>query len=292
MRNYSAAQANPQVTGLAALELREAGDALDRANTAQSKHEDSATVDHLAYLARQRIAIAQETARLKAAEAAIVAASGQRDRARLEARTREAQTAQMSAETARLQAEFALRQAEARRQQALDSQQQAQIAQQQAQAAQLSADAARSQAQETEMRARLLEEKIRDLQAKKTDRGLVVTLGDVLFDVGQATLNEGGIRNLQKVADFLRQYPQRTLQVEGFTDSTGNAAYNQGLSERRADAVRNELMHMGVAASRISVRGYGESFPVASNNTPAGRQLNRRVEVVISDEGGSIASRS
>jgi outer membrane protein OmpA-like peptidoglycan-associated protein len=96
---------------------------------------------------------------------------------------------------------------------------------------------------------------------------------------------------VQKLADVLKQNPQRNVAIEGFTDSTGSEDYNQELSERRADAVRDTLMNMGIDAARITTRGYGKNFPVASNGNEAGRQLNRRVEVIISDESGNITSR-
>ncbi len=120
---------------------------------------------------------------------------------------------------------------------------------------------------------------------------MVVTLSDVLFDTGSATLRPGGQRVVARLAEFLREYPERTLAIEGFTDSVGNDSYNQVLSERRAAAVRLALMDAGIAASRINMRGYGEQYPVASNDTPEGRQRNRRVEVVISDERGAIGPR-
>ena len=129
------------------------------------------------------------------------------------------------------------------------------------------------------------------MEAKKTDRGMVVTLGDVLFDTNEAQLKSGGMRNVQKLADFFRQYPQRNVMIEGFTDSTGSDGHNQQLSDRRADSVRTALLGMGMDSQRITWRGYGESFPVAGNDTAAGRQMNRRVEVVVSDDNGKIAPR-
>lgn len=130
-----------------------------------------------------------------------------------------------------------------------------------------------------------------ELQAKQTDRGTVVTLGDVLFDTGKSELKTGGLRNMQKLAEFLRNNPKRSVSVEGFTDSTGSDSFNQALSERRAHAVRAALIDLGVEPSRIRSQGYGEAYPVANNDTPSGRQLNRRVEVVISDDSGQIRAR-
>ncbi len=282
--DYSNAQANPQVTSLAAGELKQASDTLNKANNASSKGERSALVDHLAYVAKQQVAIAQETARQKAAELAVASASAERDRVRLDARTREAESAQRSAETAQRQSEVSQRSAEA-------AQRQAAAERQAANEAELSAQAARQQAQDAESRSRQLETQLKDMEAKKTDRGMVITLGDVLFDTNQAQLKSGAMRNLQKLADFFKQYPQRKLMIEGFTDSTGSRRRNQELSDKRAYSVRTALLDMGIGADRITSRGYGESYPVAGNDTAAGRQLNRRVEIIISDDSGNIATR-
>lgn len=261
--NYESARNNPQVTSLAATELNQAGTALNAASDAWNKREDSELVDHLAYLAKQKVAIAQEAAKQRTAEASVENASTERDRVRLEARTREAAAAQRSAQTA---------------------QQQAQTSQQQAQASQ-------QQAQEAEARARELEAQLKDLEARKTERGMVITLGDVLFDTNQAQLKSGSMRNVQKLADFLKQHPERKAMIEGFTDSSGSDSHNQALSERRANAVRMALIDMGVSPDQLTSRGYGEAFPVASNNSAGSRQLNRRVEIVLSDESGNIRPR-
>ena len=282
--DYRNAQASSQVTTLAAAELKTAGDTLDRANSALSRGDSNASVDHYAYVAKQQVAIAQETARQKAAELAVVNAGAERDRVRLEARTREADSATRSAESAQRQSEAALRSAEAAQWQALAERQAANEAQ-------LGAQAARQQAQDAEARTRMLEAQLADMEAKKTARGMVITLGDVLFDTNQAQLKSGGIRNLQKLAEFVRQYPQRKMMIEGFTDSTGSDVRNQELSEQRANSVRSALLDMGVSNERIMTRGYGPAYPVASNDNAAGRQLNRRVEIIVSDENGNIAPR-
>ena len=302
---YSEAQANPQVTALAAAELKEASDSLDKANTASTKGESSATVDHLAYVAKQRVAVAQETAIQKAAELSVANAHVQRDRVRLDARTREADAAQRSAEISQRQAQASQRQSEASQRSAEAAQLQSEASQRSAEAAQrqsliekqaandaqASAQLARQQTQDAESRARVLAAQLDEMSARKTDRGMVITLGDVLFDTNQAQLKSGGMRNVQKLADFLKQYPQRKVMIEGFTDSTGSNARNQELSDQRVASVRTALLGMGVGTERITSRGYGESYPVAGNDTAAGRQLNRRVEIVVSDDSGKIAPR-
>jgi len=303
--DYNNAQANPQVTALAAGELRQASNSLDRANAAWSKDEDKALVDHLAYVTKQEVAIARETADQKAAELAVTNSAAERDAVRLEARTRETESAQRSAQYAQRQSEASQRQSEQSQRSAEQSRRESEQARRNAQGAQQQADAqrqaanvatlnaqdARRQTEDAQSRAILLEQQLRELEAKKTDRGMVVTLGDVLFDTNEAQLKSGGMRNVQKVADFFRQYPQRTVLIEGFTDSTGSDGLNQQLSDRRAGAVRTALLDMGMGAERITSRGYGESYPVAGNDTAAGRQMNRRVELVVSDDNGVIVPR-
>jgi outer membrane protein OmpA-like peptidoglycan-associated protein len=152
------------------------------------------------------------------------------------------------------------------------------------------ANSARDQATEESAR---LQAEVEQLKATQTPRGLVLTLGDVLFNTGRAELNPGAGRKLDQLAQFLNQHPERRIEIDGFTDSVGPDDYNQDLSQRRADAVKAALLSRGIDASRITTQGYGKSFPVATNNDSGGRQLNRRVEVVIGgDNGMAIAPRS
>lgn len=309
--DYSVAQSNPQVVNLAPSELKQAGDALAKANDASTKKEDEPVVTHLAYLAKQRVAIAQATAKQKEAEIAITNASAERSKIRLEARTEEANKAQLSAsasqrqadasqqradssqrqaETSQQNADASLRQATTSQQNADASQRQAETSQQQAAMSQQQLDISQQQTRDAEKRTGQLEVELKDLNAKQTERGLVITLGDVLFDTNKAQLKPGATRSLQKLADFLKEYPERQAQIEGYTDSTGSAEHNQELSERRADAVRMSLVRMGISTDRIITRGYGPDSPVAGNDTPTGRQMNRRVEIILSDENGNVSS--
>ncbi len=127
------------------------------------------------------------------------------------------------------------------------------------------------------------------LEAKKTERGLVFTLGSLLFDTNKASIRKGAEHRLDKLAAYLKQEPARRIMIEGYTDSTGHAAYNRRLSEKRAQAVEAALRKLGVGSDRIArVKGYGALYPVASNKTARGRQENRRVEIVISDSTGAF----
>lgn len=139
--------------------------------------------------------------------------------------------------------------------------------------------------------AEMLRKRMEELQAERTDRGMVLTLGDVLFDLNKADLKSSGEQTIGRLAQFMREYEDRRVRVEGYTDSTGNDGYNQELSERRAQSVRDALVSQGIERRRVETNGYGEQYPVASNDTSAGRQQNRRVEIVISDKEGKIETR-
>lgn len=267
---YSAAQSDPDVTKHAAVELQQAGNALKRAESAWNGQEDSELVDHLAYLARQRALIAQDTGELRSAEIEVANAGARRDAVRLEVRTAEADAAHKQVGIAQ---DAVTRQAKL------------------AAVAAVAAAHSSAELEASALRMSEMKKELADLNARKTERGHVITLGDVLFDFDKDELKSGSERNLQKIADFLQEYPERKALIEGFTDSAGSDSYNQALSERRAEAVRTFLISKGVSASRIAARGYGESNPVASNKTAETRQLNRRVEIVISDGENDIVTR-
>jgi outer membrane protein OmpA-like peptidoglycan-associated protein len=269
--DFVAANNNPQVATYAQMEFKQAGEALDRANQAAAQRESLDTIDRLAYIAKQKIATAQEVAKTKSAEAEVANAARERDRVQLEARTAEADRAKRDAAAAQAQAAAAQAQAQDARAQAAAAQQQA--------------------AQQADRAARL-EALLVELHAQKTERGMVVTIGDVLFATDRAELNANGMATVKKLAEIMTQNPDRTVMVEGFTDSTGTAAHNKDLSERRAASVAQALVGLGVPRERIGMRGYGEAFPVASNDTAANRQLNRRVEIVLSNAGAPIPPRA
>ncbi len=268
--DFAAAQNNPNVPRFAASEMQQAGVAMSEANAAADHDDDTDKINRLANIAEQKIAIVQEVAAQRFAAAEAARNARERDQIRLDQRTNEADQARNSAAQAQLAAQVAANAATEADRNRLDAQRMTLDAQ---------AHAAQLQAQ------------LDDLSAKKTARGMVITLSDVLFGTDQARLNPTGMRTAQKLADVLQQNPQRSVLVEGFTDSTGNTPHNQELSERRAAAVRDALTGMGIAGDRVAIHGYGPAYPVAANDSSDNRQLNRRVEIVLSDDSGKISQR-
>jgi outer membrane protein OmpA-like peptidoglycan-associated protein len=266
---YARAAGDAHIARSAPVELRKAQQELERAEAALRAGDDLPAVEHFAYLAKQRTEVALQAGKVAQAEQAVADASLQRDRILIDARTQEAQSQRAIAEKARTDAEVQRKQAEAARK----------LAEERLAAVQVS----RAQAATAQARTKTLEEQLAELKAKPTERGMVLTLGDLLFDTGKAKLNPGAARTLDQLVAFLTQNPERTIAIEGYTDAVGSDESNQVLSERRAIAVKNALIDRGVARNRVSARGLGEANPVASNDNAAGRQLNRRVEIVFSD---------
>jgi outer membrane protein OmpA-like peptidoglycan-associated protein len=249
-----AAETDPYVGKYAALDLEAAKTDLAAADDAALHHRDAA-IEHSAYMAAQNARLARMHASAKADDARVAAGQAERDQIMLEARNREVQNAHMATNEAKMVANEALNQRD----------------------------------QATEEAARLKAE-VDQLKATPTPRGLVMTLGDVLFDTGRAELNPGASRKLDQLAQFLNEHKERRVQIDGFTDSVGTESYNEELSRRRADAVKSALTTRGVDSSRISTQGYGKAYPVANNSDSGGRQLNRRVEVVIGGDNGTAVS--
>ncbi len=245
--------------------------------------------------AQDRAAAAQAQAeqQRQAAEQAQQNAQLAQQNAQLEAQQRQqAEQARQQAEQARQQAEAAAQQA-AQERAAADAARQAAIQQQQqlaAQAQQAQLQAQRAEQDKEQLRARLRDQLNQVLQTRDTARGLIVNMSDVLFDTGKATLRPGAREKLAKVAGILIAYPDLRLSLGGHTDSTGSLDFNQRLSQQRAAAVRDYLVSQGIKPQEIvDVEGYGPSQPVASNTTAAGRQQNRRVEIVVA--GDAIGNR-
>lgn len=237
-------QSHQELATLAPVAIKDADVAVRAAETPQTDEELGA---HRVYIADRKVDTAWALAESRLAEDQRAALGADRESARLDARTREADAARLTAATAQ-------------------------------------ADAASSQALSER-----LQRQIDDLQAKETDRGLVLTLGDVLFETDKAQLKSGATGNLNKLVMFLNNYPNRTVLIEGYTDSVGSDDYNQGLSSRRAESVQSYLVGQGIDRGRLTASGLGESAPVADNESATGRQLNRRVEVIISNP--DLASR-
>jgi outer membrane protein OmpA-like peptidoglycan-associated protein len=266
--------------------------------TLQKKQEEATEAER--QRARDRIQQAQSTAESESARADAARLDAQRQKEQRELADQERQ----AAEQARLQAEQAAQQAAqdkaAAEQQLQQSEEQRQAALQQQQALSQQADQARLQAQQADaarlqaiqqaeaQRQRLLTQLNQVLQTRDSARGLIVSMSDVLFDFNQATLKPGAKLRLAKVSGIILAYPDLKLEIDGFTDNKGTPEYNMGLSDRRAKAVQAFLVTQGVGPDTVTTRGYGDSNPVASNATAAGRQQNRRVELVVS--GNAIGS--
>lgn len=245
-------QSNPQLADRASIAMKDAEMAVRAAETPQT---DEALARHLVFIADRKVDTAKALAETALAEDQRTALNQQREKARLDSRSREVDVAKNQAAVARA-----------------DSDQ-----------SRADADAARAAATSSQQQSAELQRQIDEMHAKVTDRGVVLTLGDVLFTSGQADLKTAATGNLNKLVTFLNTYPNRTVVVEGYTDSVGSDDYNQGLSERRADGVKSYLVRRGVGSERLTALGKGKADPVAGNDSADGRQQNRRVEVVISN---------
>jgi outer membrane protein OmpA-like peptidoglycan-associated protein len=306
---YSQAKNNPNVEAYAPVPLIEAGKALQAAEQASGWEE----VVHRAYLAEKKsqiaIAIAErkkaerETEALgkETAEVLLQKREGEAKLAKMEAEeamrlaqekafeaqraTEQAETRARQVEAARKEAEVRARQVEAARREAEAKAREAEAKAREAYAARLVAQEEAAKATKAKAEVEQLMKAISDLKAQLTERGVVLTIGDVLFAVDQARLSSRANRSVEKLADFLKKHPKRRVLIEGFTDITGGDEYNLVLSQKRAEAVKEKLVELGVDPGRITPKGYGKKYPVAGNDTPEGRQQNRRVEVVILNEG-------
>ena len=257
-------QSDPNLASRAAAAIKDADAAV---RTAEQPELNKELAAHRVYLADRKVDTAKALAETRFAEDQRAGLTAQRDSARLDARTHEADAAKGQAAIAR---------AEGAEQRVAADQ-----ARSEANTAQLAAASSEQQAAE-------LQRQINVLQAKPTDRGLVLTLGDVLFTTGRADLKPGATGNLNKLVAFLDKYPDRSVAIQGYTDSVGTEDYNQRLSERRADSVKSYLTGQGIGSTRLSALGKGRSDPVADNDSEAGRQQNRRVEVIISNPPAAL----
>jgi outer membrane protein OmpA-like peptidoglycan-associated protein len=250
-------QADPNLASRAPLAIKEADAAV---RTAEQPQADKELGVHRVYLADRKVEKARAQAETRFAEDQREALSAQRESARLDARTREVDVAKNRLDARTREMDVAKNQA-----------------------ATALVAAASSEQEATE-----LQRQIDVLQAKVTDRGVIVTLGDVLFESGKAELREGSAGNLNKLVAFLDKYPDRVVAIEGYTDSVGSEDYNQALSQRRADSVRSYLVRQGINSARLTASGMGKTDPVASNESANGRQQNRRVAVIINNSPSAL----
>lgn len=260
-------KANPDVQAYAPAPLYDAQKAMSAAEQADDYQE----MEHLSYLAEKKSQMAMAIAEQRKAEKEIGTLRDKTAALLLQKRDQEAKLARKDAEQSKVLA--------LQRESEVDAK---------SRELERAREAALVEAEKTaKLRAEtdeLLKE-LAELKAKETDRGIVLTMGDVLFATGKATLFPGAIGTINKLANFLKKYPDRNVLIEGHTDSVGGEEYNLGLSAKRADSVREHLLAEGVSPARIFTKGYGKKYPVARNDTAAGRQQNRRVEVVILKEG-------
>lgn len=251
-QQLTALQAEQQLSLLAPLAIKEAEQAV---TVAEQPEKDLAVAKHRVIMAERKVALARSQAETRQLELQRAELSQRRDEVQLSARTREANMARSDADRARSQADIARDDARSARQRA---------------------DAADATSAD-------LRTQIAELNAKPTDRGLVVTLGDLLFDTGQFSLRRGSNAHLDKLAQFLNSNAERTAMIEGHTDDVGADSANMLLSQRRADTVKAFLVAQGIAANRLQATGKGEVLPLATNASVQGRQQNRRVEVIIAN---------
>jgi len=264
----------PMAEQVAGAELKEAKEALQRADSLKADRADVQDIVHQAYLARRHAEIADARIEEAQARARIEESEAKRTQVQLQAREQEAMEARAEAELNERKAQRAMNVAEAR---ARDAERRAMEAEQQ-----------RARAERALEEVAELESALEELSAEQTERGMVLTLGDVLFDTNEAVLKPGANNAMDRIAAFLNSQSDRHLLIEGHTDSRGADDYNQSLSARRADAVRTALMERGISNDRLRSKGLGEAYPVATNDNEAGRQQNRRVEIVVSDEEGTF----
>ena len=246
----TALQSDPNLANAAPVAMKDANLAVQEAELIEKDLELAA---HRVYMADRKIDTARHLAETQYAEEHRKVLNEQGEKARLDSRTREADRATLVATAAKADALTA----------------------------QTDAEAARSEATAARADSADLQRQLTEMQAKPTDRGLVLTLGDTLFATGKAEIQSGAAANLDRLTAFMTQYPDRTVAIEGYTDSMGSEEMNLSLSQRRADAVKNYLTNQGVGSTRMSSSGRGEDSPVADNESAAGRQQNRRVEVII-----------
>jgi outer membrane protein OmpA-like peptidoglycan-associated protein len=292
---YQQAKANPNVTGNAQVPLMEAEKDLRAAETTTDYKE----MENLAYLAQKKSETALALADANAADRELGQLQKESNEAILSKKEREmtakgrelervkteAERSKSESERSRTEAERSKSEAERSKSEAEQSKSEAERMKTEAERMKAEAEKAKLDADKARAENEQLMRELSELKGKQTERGIVLTIGDVLFETGKANLSTQANVSIAKLAQFLLNHPTRNLSIEGHTDSVGSDKYNDALSERRAEGVKKALLERGVGAERIVTKGLGKRYPVASNATAQGRQLNRRVEVVILNEG-------
>jgi outer membrane protein OmpA-like peptidoglycan-associated protein len=269
-----AIEQDPLARDVAQTRYEQARAALGRAEEAYEEDEDLEIIEHEAYTALRNAQIVQAEADERRARDELEDSEADRNRVLLQAREREAEQAQRIA---------------AERGQALtEREQQLELQARQTAEAERRARELAQEAQSLEQQRQELQQQLVALEAEQTERGWVMTLGDVLFRFDEAELAPGATVTMDRLAEFMEENPERIIAIEGHTDSSGAASYNRDLSRQRAEAVRQALVDRGIPSRRIEIRALGEEFPVATNDTDTGRQLNRRVEIVLSGQEGQF----
>jgi outer membrane protein OmpA-like peptidoglycan-associated protein len=288
-------KSNEELAGYAPLALGEAERALRQAETSTGNNTQRI---HLIYMADRRIQIARAVAQREQLAQEYNRLQDERSDMLVRASHLEAERARFEAEQARMISQATAEDAQRAREEAEQAQQreaesartasQAREEAEQAKALAASsataADLARREADLALEQADTLRRQLENLQLRQTESGVVVTLGDVLFESGQTELRDEAMASLVEVVDLLQSEPDKNIRIEGHTDSVGEAETNLEISQKRADAVFNALVSLGVDAARVTAAGMGEDFPIASNETEDGRQQNRRVDVILLDD--------
>ncbi|HEX7038349.1 MAG TPA: OmpA family protein [Pseudomonadales bacterium] len=257
-------RSTPRVEEFARRNLRDAERNLQLARTLAEEGGDREEIEHYSFLASSHLDIAEARLNRGLTQEEISTADRRRQELMLAAEQRRAEQQRTRASEAEQRAD----EAEAR------------------------LALAQSELEQTRAAAQNLAAELDELKVQQEERGTVLTLSDVVFDFDSDQLNPGGQQTLARVAETLSAESNAYILVEGYTDAVGSESYNQALSERRAKAVKAALVKGGLPEERIDIAGHGEAFPVASNDTPQGRQMNRRVEIVISNTGEPAEPRS
>jgi len=285
---------NPELTGYAMVAVGEAERAVRTAEQATGKDYYRG---HLVYMADRRIQIAKAMAEREQQSQELRDQQNTQSEMLIKSSQLEASQARQEAERARMlvattneEAQRAREEKELAQQEQAESERAAELASQEAQQARKlaqsrasEADFARREADLASQQINSLTRQLENLQLRQTESGVVVTLGDVLFKSGDTKLAEGAQSSLAEVVELLQTEPGKKIRVEGHTDSSGEATTNSELSQKRADSVRQALIDLGIDGDRITSKGMGQDFPIASNADEAGRARNRRVDVILLD---------